>query len=253
MLGTTTEPGVNKTLIDQLWHATGCPLPAPEWGYAYWGSSHNCGVGDMLQYCLHSEEGKDNPWSNTCAPAGTKIHCTEQSVSPSACPQMVRTSPSCKNVQDGVNCGDGVDVLPDGKNPVVSSAAECCALCQQYNATCTAWTWNERSNQICYIKKTCVAVASQGVVSGGVPPLNLPLELNVTLGYTPGSVTSMQVGAVPYAMLAPGEVSVKLPTFGVADIIVFKRNASGEPAFRCQAGQCIPAAVRATGANANRN
>ena len=52
---------------------------------------------------------------------------------------------------------------------------------------------------------------------------NLPLELNVTLGYKPSSVTSMQLGTVPYTMLMPGEVSTKLPVFHFADVIVFKR------------------------------
>jgi hypothetical protein len=131
--------------------------------------------------------------------------------------------PSCDAVQDGINCGDGIDILPAGKNPVVSSAAECCALCQQYNSTCTAWTWNQRSNQICYIKSSCVPVTAPGVVSGGAPPLNLPLELNVTLGYSPSSVTSMQLGALPHTIPVLGTVSVKLSTFHLADMIVFKR------------------------------
>ena len=125
-------------------------------------------------------------------------------------------------MQNGINCGPNT-ILPAGQNPVVSSAAECCAFCQQHNSTCTAWTWNQRSNQICYIMSSCVPAASQGVVSGGAPPLNLPLELNVTLGYTPSSVMSMQLGAVPHAVAAPGKVSVTLATFHLVDMIVFKR------------------------------
>lgn len=76
---------VNKTLIDMLWHATGCPNPTPQWGYAYWGNSNGCGTADMLQYCLHSQEGKYDPWSRTCAPNGTKVHCTQQAAPPDAC------------------------------------------------------------------------------------------------------------------------------------------------------------------------
>ena len=32
------SPGTppNHTLIDLLWHGTGCTKPTPEWGYAYW-------------------------------------------------------------------------------------------------------------------------------------------------------------------------------------------------------------------------
>ena len=156
-------------------------------------------------------------------PAGDVVTLLNHAMLGKANGTLYAAPPSCDTVQDGVNCGDGIDVLPPGKNPVVSSAAECCALCQQYNSTCTAWTWNQRSNQICYIKSTCVPVACQGVVSGGAPPINLPLEFNVTLGYTPSSVLSMQLGAVSHAVVAPGEVSVKLPTFYMADMIVFKR------------------------------
>ena len=52
---------------------------------------------------------------------------------------------------------------------------------------------------------------------------NLPLDLNVTLGYTPSSVASMQLGTLPHTMPAPGLVSVSLPTLHFADMIVFKR------------------------------
>ena len=53
---------------------------------------------------------------------------------------------------------------------------------------------------------------------------NLTLELNVTLGYTPSSVTSVQLGReLPHTVLAPGRVAVSLPTLHFADMIVFKR------------------------------
>ena len=52
---------------------------------------------------------------------------------------------------------------------------------------------------------------------------NLSLELNITLGYTPSSVTSMQLGAVSHVVLVPGEVSVKLPTIYMVDTFVFNR------------------------------
>ena len=76
---------INHTLIDELWHATGCPLPTPQWGYAYWSSSPSCGAGDMIVYCQHAAEGKDDGWSRACAPTGTKVQCVEQTVAPSAC------------------------------------------------------------------------------------------------------------------------------------------------------------------------
>ena len=53
---------------------------------------------------------------------------------------------------------------------------------------------------------------------------NLPLELSVTLGYTPASVLSTQLGELQHTVLAPGKVSVKLPTFHWADMVVFKRS-----------------------------
>jgi hypothetical protein len=43
---------VNKTLIDELWHATGCPNPTPDWGYNYWSSQAEMGTGDMMTYLL---------------------------------------------------------------------------------------------------------------------------------------------------------------------------------------------------------
>ena len=52
---------------------------------------------------------------------------------------------------------------------------------------------------------------------------NLPLELNVALGYTPSSVISVQLGTLPHIILAPGQVSVTLPPLHLADMIVFKR------------------------------
>ena len=52
---------------------------------------------------------------------------------------------------------------------------------------------------------------------------NLPIELNVSLGYAPASVLSTQLGPLPHTVPAPGWVAVKLPTFHIADMIVFKR------------------------------
>ena len=79
--------------------------------------------------------------------------------------------PSCGGAfNDGVDCSDP-PVLPAGKNPVTSTAAACCAFCQQHKSTCKAWTWDQHSNHICYIKSSCNPVASPGVVSGGAPPL----------------------------------------------------------------------------------
>lgn len=224
--------GENKNMshaeIDKLWVGTGCLLPVPDWGYAYWDSLPDHGVSDMLTYCDHAlacpktKPGCDK-WAGTCAD-NTTGHVTACALQPAPPGALYNAPPSCDAAQDGVDCGAGINLLPAGKNPVVSSAAACCALCQQYNSTCTAWTWNQRSNQICYIKSSCFPVATPGVVSGGAPPLNLPLELNVTLGYTPSSVTSMQLGVLPHIVLVPGkEVSVKLPTFRYADMIVFKR------------------------------
>ena len=48
----------NHTLIDELWHATGCTKPTPTWGYAYWSSQGDYGVRDMLTYCDHCAEGR---------------------------------------------------------------------------------------------------------------------------------------------------------------------------------------------------
>ena len=52
---------------------------------------------------------------------------------------------------------------------------------------------------------------------------NLPLTLNVSLGYTPSSVMSTTLGALNHTMLTTGTVGVHLPTFHWADMIVFKR------------------------------
>lgn len=78
--------------------------------------------------------------------------------------------PSCAAVEEGVDCGNAT-ILPAGKNPVVSTAAACCAFCQLHNATCRAWTWNKSGNKMCYIKASCAdPVAAPNVVSGGAPP-----------------------------------------------------------------------------------
>jgi hypothetical protein len=54
--------GTNRSLIDQLWHATGCPHATPEWGYTYWSGLWDYGVVDMASYCSHSAAGDDDPW-----------------------------------------------------------------------------------------------------------------------------------------------------------------------------------------------
>ena len=56
-----------------------------------------------------------------------------------------------------------------------------------------------------------------------MPDCAQPLQLNVTLGYTPASVTSVLLGALPHTVLGTGEISVKLPTFHMADMIIFER------------------------------
>lgn len=45
----------------------------PEWGYPYWSAQPDYGCHDMLSYCEHSAAGKDDKWSRTCAPHGTKV------------------------------------------------------------------------------------------------------------------------------------------------------------------------------------
>ena len=55
---------------------------------------------------------------------------------------------------------------------------------------------------------------------------NLPIELNVSLGYVPSSVLSTQLGPLSHTVAgesAPGWVFVTLPTFHIADMVVFKR------------------------------
>lgn len=49
------------------------------------------------------------------------------------------------------------------------------------------------------------------------------LRLCIACSYTPSSVTSVQIGTLPHTVLAPGYVSVMLPTLHFADMIVFKR------------------------------
>jgi hypothetical protein len=58
--------GVNHSLIDGLWHATGCPKQTPDWGYAFWGSRSDYGVADMVVYCQHSAAGDDDGWARAC-------------------------------------------------------------------------------------------------------------------------------------------------------------------------------------------
>ena len=67
---------VNRSLVDDLWHGTGCTNPTPGWGYAYWSSQPDYGVSNMLEYCRHSAAGDNDPLSRTCAPTGAKVMCT---------------------------------------------------------------------------------------------------------------------------------------------------------------------------------
>ena len=74
----TAIGGINKTLIDDLWHGTGCTLPTPHWGYAYWSSQPEYGVQDMLTYCKHAAAGEDDKWARACAAKGAKVKCALQ-------------------------------------------------------------------------------------------------------------------------------------------------------------------------------
>ena len=66
------------------------------------------------------------------------------------------------------------------------------------------------------------ALGNVGYVNSAIVG-NLPLELNVTLGYTPSSVTSVELGTLQHELLAPGQVSLKLQTLHFADMVVFRR------------------------------
>ena len=68
----------NHTLIDELWRATGCTKPTPDWGYAYWSSLYDYGVHDMLTYCDHCAEGLWDPWAKGCCDKGAKTVCHKQ-------------------------------------------------------------------------------------------------------------------------------------------------------------------------------
>jgi hypothetical protein len=72
--GPATIP-VNRTLIDELWHETGCPATVPEWAYVYWGSCFNFGVSDMITYCQQSLAGLNTTSAKMC---GTAHRCAEQ-------------------------------------------------------------------------------------------------------------------------------------------------------------------------------
>jgi hypothetical protein len=77
--GPFVDTPINRTLIDRLWHATGCTKATPEWGYAYWSSQEDYGVSDMLQYCDHCAEGLWDPWAKGCCDhQGEKIVCNKQ-------------------------------------------------------------------------------------------------------------------------------------------------------------------------------
>jgi len=68
----------NHSLVDELWHATGCTKPTPDWGYAYWSSLYDYGVHDMLTYCDHCAEGLWDPWAKGCCDKGAKTVCHKQ-------------------------------------------------------------------------------------------------------------------------------------------------------------------------------
>ena len=72
--------GVNHTLVDFLWHATGCTKQTPEWGYTYWGRSYDYGVSDMFVYCMHAEDGKNDSWSRTCGLLKRGDKCMRQPI-----------------------------------------------------------------------------------------------------------------------------------------------------------------------------
>ena len=97
----------------------------------------------------------------------------------------VESTASCAP-HHGLNC-EGTNLLKE--NPVVDSAAACCALCIQ-TKNCTAWTWNgpHPDNGRCYPKLDCKSPKPDGhfIVSGGnvpAPPnpaIQAPGVLNVT-------------------------------------------------------------------------
>ena len=77
--GPSVGTPANHTLIDELWHATGCTKQTPEWGYAFWSSQGDYGVTDMLQYCDRCADGLWDPWAKSCCDhKGQKITCKKQ-------------------------------------------------------------------------------------------------------------------------------------------------------------------------------
>lgn len=75
--GERDTSSVNHTLIDSMWHHTGCSKATPTWGYTYWWQLPDLGASDMLQYCKNSLSGKNNPWSEACGPVINHV-CTLQ-------------------------------------------------------------------------------------------------------------------------------------------------------------------------------
>eukprot|EP00041_Stephanoeca_diplocostata_P024187 m.606598 g.606598 ORF g.606598 m.606598 type:complete len:729 (+) comp22471_c0_seq4:1-2187(+) len=75
--GERTTQTINRSLIDSMWHSTGCGNPAPTWGYTYWWHLPDLGASDMLQYCKNSLTGKSNPWSKACGSVINHV-CTLQ-------------------------------------------------------------------------------------------------------------------------------------------------------------------------------
>ena len=68
-----------------------------------------------------------------------------------------------------------------------------------------------------------VSQGNQTWTADGTIHGNLPIEFNVTLGYSPSSVMSTQLGALPHTLVSTGVVNVKVSTFHWADMVVFKR------------------------------
>ena len=74
------QRGINHTLIDHLWRATGCTAPTPGWGYEYWGTRADYGVQDMLVYCQHSQAGDKDEWARACGALSPGSKCELQPV-----------------------------------------------------------------------------------------------------------------------------------------------------------------------------
>ena len=68
------------------------------------------------------------------------------------------------NFHAGLNC-NGHSLIP--KPPMAASASECCGVCAA-TPGCTAWSWNEGGNRLCYPKLNCTQPRlDKDTVSGG--------------------------------------------------------------------------------------